>query len=68
MPDVDPLQLLTMEALAELLSVNERWLHTEVKSGRLTALHLGRKTLRFRRTDIELWLDSAATSSARSET
>lgn len=57
MLEEDPLELLTPERLAELLSVKKEWLYEQARTGDLPTVRLGRQ-LRFRRSDVMDWLDA----------
>lgn len=51
--------LMNKADLAALLGVKESWITAEVAAGRIPHLRLGkRKFIRFRRADIDSWLDS----------
>ena len=47
--------------LAAFLDVSERFLETEVKDGRLRAIKLSNRALRFLPKDVQAWLDSKQT-------
>jgi excisionase family DNA binding protein len=47
--------------LAAFLDVSERFLETEVAAGRLRAIKLSTRALRFMPKDVEAWLNSKAT-------
>lgn len=55
------LELLTPDQLCELLQVKKSWLYDQVEAGRLPCLRLG-KQLRFRRSDVQRYLDGQAAS------
>ena len=46
---------------AEFLDVSQRFLELEVREGRLRALKLGARALRFLPGDVQTWLTSKAT-------
>ncbi len=48
--------------LGAFLDVSERFLETEVKEGRLRAIKLSNRALRFLPRDVQSWLDSKQTS------
>ena len=52
---------LTKTELSELLDVSQRFLEIEVREGRLRALKLGARALRFLPGDIDSWLATKAT-------
>lgn len=54
----DPLALLTMQELCQLLKVSRYQVYDEIKAGRLPALRLGvcGRQWRFRRRDVEAYL------------
>lgn len=51
--DADLEALLTAEQLALYLNVPESWVRTEQRAGRIPAVRLGKKYVRFRRSDVE---------------
>lgn len=51
----------TKEDLAEHLRVSRRFLEMEVKRGKLRAVKLGPKCVRFRASDVEKYLEANAT-------
>jgi excisionase family DNA binding protein len=53
------LGLLTPNQLCELLQVRKSWVYDQVEQGKLPCLRLG-KQLRFRRGDIDRYLDGLA--------
>jgi excisionase family DNA binding protein len=53
--------------LAEFLDVSERFLETQVKEGRLRALKLSNRALRFMPRDVQKWLNSKGTIEAAKE-
>lgn len=55
----DPLQLLTVEDVARLFGVTKSWVYHAQKSG-LPSVKLAHKQLRFRRADLQKWLDDRA--------
>lgn len=57
----DPLALLTMQELCQLLKITRYQAYNEIKNGRLPAVRLGvgGRRWRFRRTDIEAYLVGA---------
>jgi excisionase family DNA binding protein len=52
---VDPLELLTVEELADLLKVTKQWLYDQEAAGQIKGIKLGRY-LRFRRAAVEEYL------------
>jgi excisionase family DNA binding protein len=53
----DPLQLLSPEQLSELFSVKVSWIHDAVEKKGLPVVRLpGSRLLRFRRSEVEKWL------------
>jgi hypothetical protein len=50
--------------LAAFLDVSERFLEKEVSLGRLRAIKLSTRALRFMPKDVEFWLNSKATEGA----
>jgi excisionase family DNA binding protein len=50
------LELLTPDQLCELLQVKKSWLYDQVEGGHFPCLRLG-KQLRFRRSDVNRYLD-----------
>jgi excisionase family DNA binding protein len=57
----NPLELLTVDDLVDLLKVRKSWVYDEAESGRLRAVRLGRQ-LRFRVADVEAYLIRAAST------
>lgn len=56
--ETDPTsRLMTLEDLAQYLTVSPRWVYDNHQSLGMPALRIGR-TLRFRRTQIDAWLDT----------
>jgi hypothetical protein len=49
--------------LSTWLDVSERFLELEVRAGRLRALKLGARALRFLPNDVQAWLESKETAS-----
>lgn len=60
-PETD-LQLLTPDQVADLLQVTKDWLYDQAQMKKIPAIKLGRM-LRFRRRDIESYLDRVASGS-----
>jgi excisionase family DNA binding protein len=59
--EADPAsRLMTLEDLAQYLAVSPRWVYDNHQSLGMPALRIGR-TLRFRRTQIDAWLDTRST-------
>ena len=56
-PPIDP--LLTDEQVAAILNTSTRTVHRLVKSGQITAVHIGR-SLRFRPRDVAAFIDRSA--------
>jgi excisionase family DNA binding protein len=52
---------LTKAEVAQLLSVTERYVSQLAASGRLNALRLGHKIVRYKLSDVEALLNSGAT-------
>lgn len=54
----DPLALVTVAELSELLKVSRYWIYEQINAGRLPALKMGegRRQWRFRRKDIDAFL------------
>lgn len=52
----DELDLLDVDDLIVLLKVTKKWVYAEVQAGRLPAIRLGPKYLRFFREDIREYL------------
>jgi excisionase family DNA binding protein len=50
------LDLLTVADVCALFKVTKDWVYDEVEAGRLPHVKLGRKHLRFRRTELENYL------------
>lgn len=66
-PDPDPdqqLALLTVNDVAKLFAVNKDWIYDQAESGALPSIKLGRRQLRFRRSDLEAWLEARQRDSA----
>lgn len=51
-PTVDPLQLLTIRQVADLMQMSQRWVEQQYRSGALLYLKVG-TSIRFRRTAVE---------------
>lgn len=49
---------LTVKNAAELLSVTVHFIYSEIRSGRLTSIRLGKKMVRIARSDFELYIAS----------
>lgn len=59
--EADPTsRLMTLEDLAQFLAVSPRWVYDNHRSLGMPALRIER-TLRFRRTQIDAWLDTRST-------
>jgi excisionase family DNA binding protein len=56
-----PSRLMTLEEAADFLAVKPRWIYENHDTLAMPALRLGR-TLRFRRDDLDAWLDATAAS------
>jgi excisionase family DNA binding protein len=52
---------LTKRELAGFLGVSERFLELEINRGRLRAVRLSNRLLRFRPMDVERWMESSLT-------
>lgn len=52
--------LLTAHEVAEILGVHVNWVWTEAKAGRIPSVLIGCRNRRFRRDDIERWIDAQA--------
>ena len=50
-------EMLTVEDLCAWWKVTKAWVYDEVEAGRLPYVRLGRRHLRFRRRDLQLFLD-----------
>jgi excisionase family DNA binding protein len=60
-PAADPhARLMTLEEFSEFLAVTPRWVYDNHEPLGIPALRIGR-TLRFRRTDVESWLNTRST-------
>ena len=57
---------LTKRELAGFLGVSERFLELEINRGRLRAVRLSNRLLRFRPMDVERWMESSLTGAAES--
>ena len=55
---------LSKTELGAFLDVSERFLETEVKEGRLRAIRLSNRSVRFLPKDVQAWLDRMATHPA----
>lgn len=55
---------LTKRELAGFLGVSERFLEMEINRGRLRAVRLSNRLLRFRQIDVERWMESSLTGAA----
>ena len=58
----DPEELLTVEEVCAWFKVKKNWVYDEVEAGRLPHLRLGRRHLRFRRSELEAYLTAARAS------
>ncbi len=58
----DPLQLLTVDDVVTLFRVTKSWVYDMAERGGLPHLKLSHKALRFRRGDLEAWLDEQVKS------
>jgi len=56
-PTVD--ELLTVEELCAWFKVTKDWVYDEAEAGRLPYVRLGRRHLRFRRTDLEDYITTS---------
>jgi excisionase family DNA binding protein len=54
---------LTKRELSHFLGISERFIELEVNRGRLRAVKLSNRLLRFRPVDVERWMESSLTSS-----
>jgi predicted DNA-binding transcriptional regulator AlpA len=52
----------TKRELSHFLGISERFIELEVNRGRLRAVKLSNRLLRFRPIDIERWMESSLTS------
>ncbi len=57
---------LTKRELAGFLGISERFIELEVNRGRLRAVRLSNRLLRFRPIDVERWLESSLTAAGES--
>lgn len=55
--------VMTVSEVAEYLRVNPQTVYRKAKAGELPAVRIGR-AIRFRRTELESWLKTPATSAA----
>jgi excisionase family DNA binding protein len=53
----------TKRELSHFLGISERFIELEVNRGRLRAVKLSNRLLRFRPVDVERWMESSLTSS-----
>ena len=53
----------TKRELSNFLGISERFIELEVNRGRLRAVKLSNRLLRFRPVDVERWMESSLTSS-----
>ena len=53
----------TKRELSSFLGVSQRFIELEVNRGRLRAVKLSNRLLRFRPVDVERWMESSLTSS-----
>lgn len=51
-------ELLTVEHVCAWFNVTRDWIYDEVEAGRLPYIRLGRRSLRFRRTELDHYLAS----------
>jgi excisionase family DNA binding protein len=61
-----PSRPLTKRELAGFLGVSERFLELEINRGRLRAVRLSNRLLRFRPIDVERWMESSLTRASQS--
>jgi excisionase family DNA binding protein len=61
-----PNRPLTKRELAGLLGISERFIELEVNRGRLRAVKLSNRLLRFRPIDVERWMESSLTTTDES--
>lgn len=54
-----PLQLLTVQDVCALWGVKDSWVYDQVEAGRLRAVKLGSRLLRFRLADLAAYTESA---------
>jgi len=54
--------ILNKREVAALLKVSQRYVERQVRAGRLRAYRLSHKTIRFRRSDIDQFVESMATA------
>jgi len=52
-------ELLTVEELCDWFKVTKDWVYDEAEAGRLPYVRLGRRHLRFRRTDLEEYITTS---------
>jgi excisionase family DNA binding protein len=56
----------TKRELSKFLGISERFIELEVNRGRLRAVKLSTRLLRFRPSDVERWMESSLTAGADS--
>lgn len=52
----DPLDLLTISDLCQLLKVSRYWIYEQIEAGALPAIRIGSRAWRFTRADIERYV------------
>jgi excisionase family DNA binding protein len=52
--------LLTVQDVCDWLKVSRAWVYDEVEAGRLPHLRIGRRLLRFRRRDLDRYLEAGS--------
>ena len=57
---------LTKRELAGFLGISERFIELEVNRGRLRAVRLSNRLLRFRPIDVERWMEASLTAAGES--
>jgi excisionase family DNA binding protein len=56
----------TKRELSRFLGISERFIELEVNRGRLRAVRLSNRLLRFRPSDVEQWMESSLTAAGES--
>lgn len=55
-PNLEEIELLTVAEVCALFKVTRDWVYDEVEADRMPHVHLGRKHLRFFRSDLQQYL------------
>jgi excisionase family DNA binding protein len=61
-PPARPGKPFTKRELSRFLGISERFIELEVNRGRLRAVRLSNRLLRFRPSDVEQWMESSLTA------